>query len=308
MRICVIGDAMLDIYIYGKVFRVNPEYPSLILTLNDFLEKKAKFEIGGAGNVFENIVNLGLEACFISRIGKDVFGKKLKNMLSEVSKSVHLFEEKNLPTICKMRFVDESSNAILLRVDIEKTEEFGRINEIKNFLEDIDIFVISDYNKGMITEELVNLMKSSNAKIVVDAKPKNKEFYRDVFLIKVNESEAREYAEKDLKNDVKLCKHLTNQYNANFVITKKDGFIFGKKGKNVEVLKFEYKTKAIAKSVAGAGDVFLSGIVYGLANNYSLYEACKIGYFLAKSSVTKEGTCKISREDARKIATQLQHK
>ena len=121
----------------------------------------------------------------------------------------------------------------------------------------------------------------------------------------MNESEAREYAEKDLKNEVRLCEHLVKRYNANFVITKKNGFILGKKGKNIEVLRFKDETKAIVRSVAGAGDVFLAGIVYGLVKNYSLYDACKIGYFLAKRSITKEGTCKVSREDIEEIRDRI---
>lgn len=88
---------MLDIYVYGDVNRVNPEFPSLILSVDDL--DNAKYHLGGAGNVYENIASLGIDSILVSRAGNDIFGDKLRNLLSKGRlENVIIFED-SIPTI-----------------------------------------------------------------------------------------------------------------------------------------------------------------------------------------------------------------
>lgn len=300
-KACVIGDVMLDAYVYGRVNRVNPEFPSLILSV-DSLENNVKYHLGGAGNVYENIVSLGVDALLVSRVGRDIFADKLRKLLVKKGLEDTIIFEDLVPTITKIRLIESERNVILLRVDIEKIREFSRIDDVLSIIANCELVVISDYNKGMITKQLIDELKKSGKKIIVDAKPKNKEFYHEVFAIKVNLKEAYEYAGGKIGDEKALCEYLMEKYNSNFIITKAEGFILGDLHQN-EVYVHKTGGSSTVKSVIGAGDVFLSGFVYGIYKNYNLFDACLSGYELAKLSVQRSETCKVNKKDVELILT-----
>lgn len=195
IRMLIIGDVMLDEFIYGKVERISPEAPVPVIRL-----KNEKLMLGGAGNVALNAASLNVNTSFIGLIGKDKAGEILENLFAKTTVSPHLFKLKDYPTIVKTRYI--AGNAQLLRAD--KEERFpdvsgiiGRLEKIfVKFLKKADIILLSDYNKGTLTPEVCQMViknaNSENIKVIVDPKGNNYAKYDGAFLIKPNLKEFSE--------------------------------------------------------------------------------------------------------------------
>ena len=114
----IIGDIMLDRYVIGDVNRISPEAPVPV-----FLSQSSKHVLGGAGNVYNNLISLGVNATLISIIGEDSFGKQIQKILKKKSKDFYLFKEKNKHTTVKTRYSVKGQQ--LIRVDEEKKEKLS---------------------------------------------------------------------------------------------------------------------------------------------------------------------------------------
>ena len=117
-RALIIGDIMLDRYVIGDVNRISPEAPVPV-----FLSQSSKHVLGGAGNVYNNLISLGVNATLISIIGEDNFGKQIQKILKKKSTNFYLFKEKNKPTTVKTRYSVKGQQ--LIRVDEEKKEKLS---------------------------------------------------------------------------------------------------------------------------------------------------------------------------------------
>jgi D-glycero-beta-D-manno-heptose-7-phosphate kinase len=182
VNILVIGDIMLDTYIVGKVERISPEAPVPIV------KSKHKYStLGGSGNVVRNIRELGVNVACVGRIGNDESGSIIRHTLLDSGVDTRLIITDN-PTTHKTRIIADRS-VQLLRIDDEEliTIDFNRMD----LTGDYDIIIISDYDKGMITSELLEEIKKLNTKIIIDPKPKNgiTKWYNDVFMITPNKKE-----------------------------------------------------------------------------------------------------------------------
>ncbi len=221
-KILIIGDVMLDKFDYGDVRRLNPESPNPLINIT-----KEDFRLGGSANVAANIVGLGETCDLIGMTGRDLHRDIFIKLCKQ--KNVQFFEIlSNFPTITKQRFIENTYKQQLLRVDYEEKmtptpddEKFiFKIIENGNY----EIVVISDYNKGIITENLIKELKKKNVKILVDSKPKNIEFFKDVYLVKPNFKEFCEMIGKNIENtDVEIEKHgreFAKNMNTNLVITR----------------------------------------------------------------------------------------
>ena len=150
IRVLVIGDIMLDRFMYGKVERISPEAPVPVFKFHH--EKKM---LGGAGNVAANLTSLGVHCDFIGIIGKDEAGRSLSGLLSAVNVHSHLLRLADYPTIVKTRLIAGANH--LTRVDQEEilpviTDLLPRYKRIlTHAVKKADIVLISDYNKGLLT-------------------------------------------------------------------------------------------------------------------------------------------------------------
>ena len=145
---------MLDRYVFGKINRISPEAPVPI-----FLAKSSKEVLGGSGNVLSNLVALGTKPAYLSIIGKDVPGKKIKKLLKNLGlKDYTLIIDKSRKTTVKTRYISNSQQ--IIRVDEETSESVLKkienefIKKIDNLLKNKDVIVISDYNKGVINKRI----------------------------------------------------------------------------------------------------------------------------------------------------------
>lgn len=297
-RICVIGDIMLDRYLYGRANRISPEAPIPVV----LLEKKA-ISLGAAAYVALNLVNLRSNCLLIGRIGKDENGKIIKRLLKENNIENYLLEVDNYKTITKTRII--SNHQQMLRIDEEEIIPLKNIDEenIINFLEknidDFDCIIISDYAKGVCTQNLcqniIKLSKNHNKKVIIDPKKNNWEKYKGAYLINPNLKELSEFVGIDLKNDdeeiEKICKKIYPQINIeNICVKRSDKGISLYDGKSCHHIMAE---PIDVYDVTGAGDTVIATIGFCLSLGLNLEKSVYYANKAASIVVQKAGTVPI---------------
>lgn len=207
LNVLIIGDVMVDSYLWGKVNRISPEAPVPIVAVN-----KKERRLGGAANVALNIQALGANPILCSVIGVDYEGMAFLDLLRQQKLSQKgILKSRDRITTVKTRVI--GNNAQLVRVD-EETEEDITNDETQNLLtlisyiinhDKIDVIIFEDYNKGLITPKLiqkvVELAKSKGIPTCVDPKKKNFNAYKGVTLFKPNLKELREGLKLDIDGD-----------------------------------------------------------------------------------------------------------
>ncbi|AEH06037.1 bifunctional heptose 7-phosphate kinase/heptose 1-phosphate adenyltransferase [Methanothermococcus okinawensis] len=297
--ICVLGDVMLDKYTYGKVERINPEAPVPVLNV-----VKERYTLGGAGNVANNISSLNEEVVLLGICNENGnFGRQMVELCRKKDIKYYFISD-GRPTIVKHRFVALGYNQQLLRVDYEEKHPLNG-NYSKMFVDKIvelnpDILIISDYAKGVITEDLMETIKKQfKGRILIDPKPDNIHLYKNVYLIKPNLKEASGIVGRDIKNtneDVeKAGLDIVGKYNANVVITRSE------KGSTLITLDGEiYHIPTEAKEihdVSGAGDTYIATLGYALSKKYDLVDAVNLANKASSIVVGKVGTATVSLEE-----------
>lgn len=268
-KIMIVGDVMLDIYMKGKVERISPEAPVPIVSVTETFSR-----LGGAANVAQNIKALGAEPILCSIIGNDEKSNDLLKLMHEQNmNSSGIVKSNERITTRKVRII--SNNAQMLRVDTEdtfdltKTEHNLLMNEIKNIInnENIDGIILQDYNKGVLTEDIIKdviaLANEKNIPVGVDPKKKNFLAYKNVTFFKPNLKELRDgigipSKEESIDDIIKAVDSLQEKLNCRYLMTT-----LSERG----VLIKDYETNVChhipahlrkIADVSGAGDTVLS--------------------------------------------------
>lgn len=306
-KIIVLGDIMLDKYIWGDVLRISPEAPVQVVKV-----LKETFAPGGAANVANNIAALGSEVFMVGIVGDE--NPAEKNILLDELKRRNIdtsgvFTDAGRPTTLKVRVLGKSQQ--LLRVDYEKDSAFhASISEkILKFIESrisgVDAIVVSDYAKGVVNPSLISrliTLANSNKKIfIVDPKPKHRDLYRNVTLITPNHNEAVMMAglSAEDENDLQqIGSNLVKSLGSNILLTK------GEKGmalfeKNGEITDIPTKAREVY-DVVGAGDTVVAAAALALSAGATLKEAAVISNIAAGIKVGKVGTSTVSIGEIRK--------
>ena len=192
-KVLVLGDVMVDAYFYGSVSRISPEAPVPIVNL-----KNKEQRLGGAANVALNLKSLGAEPLICSIKGNDRDGQVLTDLCKKEGLITDgLINDYNRGTTVKTRIIGNSHQ--LLRIDEESTEDIDKSLEdlvyqaVNSFIDQVDVLIFQDYNKGLLTASLIArviaLCKSKNVPMVVDPKFKNFFEYQGVTLFKPNKKE-----------------------------------------------------------------------------------------------------------------------
>lgn len=196
LKVMIIGDVMIDAYIWGGVDRISPEAPVPVVRIN-----RRDFRLGGAANVALNIQSLGATPYLFTVVGDDEPGGRLRERLQEweIPES-GLHTSSTRPTTIKTRIlsghqhvvrVDEETDALL-----DEVEEKSLLTRISEHLPQMDVVIFEDYDKGVITPYLIDrtveLARQHNIPVVVDPKKRNFLNYRGVTLFKPNLKELRE--------------------------------------------------------------------------------------------------------------------
>ncbi len=301
--VLVIGDLILDKYIFGEVNRISPEAPVPIMKV-----EKELFVPGGASNVANNLVMLSGKVKVIGIMGsdyaKDVFIRILRE--NNIDTGSIIIEETR-PTIIKVRIMSKKQH--LIRADYEETTaietavEEEIIKKTGMLMRDVDAVVISDYAKGVITKKVaqyvIRLANEKKIPIIVDPKPKHKEYYHGATIIKPNYKEACEMAARPATNDDMCIDEIGNilkhEMDSNIIITRSEkGITIFEKGKSAKTIA----SKAVEVSdVTGAGDSVIAGMALALCAGASIEQAAEIGNYAAGIAVKKLGTAAISTQE-----------
>lgn len=206
LKVLIIGDVMLDSYLWGKVERISPESPVPIVSVN-----KKEVRLGGAANVAMNVAALGATPILCSVIGNDDSAEKLCRLMEQCNMSTKgLLKSGDRKTTLKTRIISGSHHH--LRVDEEVSSDITGIESkllieiISNLItsEHAHAIIFEDYDKGVITpqliEQVVALAHHYSIPVIVDPKKKNFNYYKEVSLFKPNLKELREGMKSDVEN------------------------------------------------------------------------------------------------------------
>ena len=295
-KIFCLGDLMLDRYIIGTTSRISPEGPIPVLDV-----KKEVKMLGGVGNVVRNLSTLATETHLVSLLGNDTTSKEVEKKLDKIGVDKNIVKDSNRPTITKSRFI--ANNQQILRVDKEKILPLSKSTEKKIYerskkeILKADAVIISDYNKGLITKnilkKIISFSKSHKKPVILDPKSSNFEKYKGVTIITPNIKELEKVMKKKLINDneiIDASRKLISKYNFNHLLVTMGqlGMILISK-KNKDVVKLDAEAKEVF-DVSGAGDTVVSFIAAGLACSLKIEEVVKIANIAAGIVVNKTGT------------------
>jgi D-beta-D-heptose 7-phosphate kinase/D-beta-D-heptose 1-phosphate adenosyltransferase len=302
-RLIVLGDLMLDEFIWGEVRRISPEAPVPVVEV-----KRESWHLGGAGNVVSNLLGLGAQALPVGIVGDDDAGQLLRWKFAEVgAKDGGLVVAASRPTTRKTRIVAHSQQ--MVRADREDRSVISTDIEERilaafhSALEHADAVVVSDYDKGLLTPRLLETVVLSahrQGKIVcLDPKIKNFLSYRQVDVITPNQAEAERASGIEIVDDDSLLKaaHRIRQMLdcVNVLITR------GEHG--MSLLDAQDKLANIPTvarevyDVTGAGDTVIAALALAMAAGASVHEAALIANHAAGVVVGKVGTATVSQAE-----------
>jgi len=301
-KLLVIGDVILDKFIWGDVSRISPEAPVPVVEV-----EKENFASGGAGNVASNIKSLGSDVFLIGRIGNDLNGEVLKNLTRKAGVET-FFIERDIPTITKTRVIGRSQQ--IVRIDREDRrkltpEEMKKIKKkIDKIIDGVDGIIVSDYGKGIITMELISylikLKKEKGIILCVDPKVEHFMYYKNVTCITPNKKEAAEGMKENIpsseKELLKLGRKIKRNLNCeNLIITLgKDGIILFNKENRI------FHIPSVAKDVydvTGAGDTVVASFTLSYSETKDEIISSIIANFAAGIVVGKLGTATVNSEE-----------
>lgn len=292
-KVLVIGDLILDRYLYGKCDRISPEAPVPIVNL-----QSQKLLLGGASNVANNLQALGVDVLLCGLIGEDDYGKNLQDLLESKNINNVLISVKNRKTTVKTRIVSNSHQ--LLRLDNETNSNINEntedlvIKKIITLIPKCSIVLISDYNKGFLTNrvlsEIITFSKNNKVSVIVDPKTPPFSKYSGADIIKPNKIEAfRETGLNiiDFESFQLASKKIQENTGIPVVI-----ITLSEDGVGVAENQAYFLFPTIAKEihdVTGAGDTFVAALTFGLLMNESLQFSCQLANYASSIVISKQG-------------------
>ena len=300
-NILVIGDLMIDHYLWGSCDRISPEAPVQIVDV-----KKESLVLGGAGNVINNLRAMNSNVDVISVIGKDDVANELKTLLNQIEVSSEmLIVENSRKTSKKSRLI--ASQQQVLRYDMESVEDISQNSE-KEIIEKLSInikkydsIILSDYGKGVLTTNLtktiIKIANENKIKVLVDPKGKDYSKYRGAYTLTPNKKEAIEATNIEIKDNSSLelaIKQIKQSCDLEVAL-----ITLGENG----IALFDYDLKiqpTVAKEVydvTGAGDTVIGSIAFALANNLNIQEAVNFANLAAGVVVSKLGSATVTLDE-----------
>jgi|JTFO01.1.fsa_nt_gb rfaE bifunctional protein kinase chain/domain len=297
--VLIVGDCMLDHYQWGRVDRISPEAPVPVVQV-----EQETWKLGGAGNVARNIRALGGDPYLVSIVGDDPAGKKITEML-EHNHIRHNLVTSRRPTTIKTRII--AGNQQMLRVDQEKKgkmspmthERFGSV--LAALKSDYDVAVISDYGKGVISTDVLDVLRTSPKpdKVLVDPKIENYPLYGDHYLMTPNAREAGESAHGPMKTIPEIRRvgeKIVQEKRLEHLLITLGGrgmVLFGDQDAPLHI-------PTVAQDVydvTGAGDTVIAVLALCLSGGLNLLTSCVIANCAAGFVVGQVGTAAVRRKD-----------
>ena len=293
-KILVIGDLMIDHYLWGNCSRISPEAPVQVVDI-----KKETTVLGGAGNVVNNLRALGANVTVMSVIGNDEVASELSMMLDNLGCERFLILDDKRKTTKKSRII--ASHQQVVRYDRESKNEIDMESEkslnIKVFetIHEYDLVILSDYGKGVLTETLVNRIifaaNGANIKVLIDPKGDDYRKYKGAYLLTPNKAEATLATGIDIIDDSSLMAALKKlrdvaDLSIPMITLSEDGIAILV---NEKIIKKPTVAREVY-DVTGAGDTVIASLGYSLAKNDNIEKSVEFANLAAGVVVGKLGS------------------
>jgi len=293
-KLLVIGDLMIDHYLWGSCERISPEAPVQVVNV-----KSESAVLGGAGNVINNLKALGAKVDVISVVGGCEISDELKILLKNINVSTqHLITQKDRITSKKSRIIAAQQQVV--RYDRESSDEISAesqksiLDTFTNIIANYNGVLLSDYGKGVLTSDLtqslISIANKNNKKVLVDPKGLDYSKYKGAYLLTPNKKEASEATQVNIKDDASLTQAISQlktqcDLTVSLITLSEQG---------VAIYDDKLRTHpTVAREVfdvTGAGDTVLASLGFALACNYQIDDAVKFSNLAAGVVVGKIGS------------------
>ncbi|MGC2775111.1 MAG: D-glycero-beta-D-manno-heptose-7-phosphate kinase [Bradyrhizobium sp.] len=304
--LCV-GDLMLDEFVYGEVSRISPEAPAPVIAV-----QRSETNIGGAGNVARNIAALGARCIFVGLVGDDAAGHQLEAELArEAGIESVLVRDPSRPTTRKVRFVSEHFSTHMLRADWERAApaaadiEQQLIERILPLLDRVDIVLLSDYAKGVLTtrviRNVIDAARKAGKRVIVDPKSANFAIYRGATLLTPNRKEFSEATRSRAETEQEIASAAQDAIDladceAILVTQSERGMtLVPRQGDPIHVPAYPVKVS----DVSGAGDTVVAVLAATLAAGAAWEDSLRMASAAAAVAVSKQGTASVTSAELR---------
>ena len=293
-RLLVVGDLMIDHYLWGSCERISPEAPVQVVNVNS-----ESSVLGGAGNVINNLRALGAKVDVISVVGGCEISNELKALLKNISVSTqHLITQKDRITSKKSRIIAAQQQVV--RYDRESSDEISAesqkqiLDSFTSIIANYDGVLLSDYGKGVLTSSLthslITVANKAGKKVMVDPKGLDYSKYKGAYLLTPNKKEASEATQVSINDEASLTQAITQlkvecDLTVSLITLSEQG---------VAIYDDELRTHpTVAREVydvTGAGDTVLASLGFALACDYQIDDAVKFSNLAAGVVVGKIGS------------------
>lgn len=297
IKIIVVGDIMLDRYVWGKVRRISPEAPVPVVKM-----QRTSETLGGAGNVANNLSALGCRVTVIGICGKDDKAVALKQLLSEKNIRHRLIEDTTQPTITKTRIMADKQQMMRLDEEIVQVPSNLIFQQVKDRLakamKGCDGVILSDYGKGLLNspdmaQELIRMVRGHQLPVIVDPKGGQWGRYQNATGITPNRSELEVAAGVSLEKDEELlidqAKKIRRQFGLEWLLVTRGAQGMCLVGPKDDVTTIPARALEVY-DVSGAGDTVVATLAAALADGVSFVEAGRVANTAAGIVVGKLGT------------------
>ena len=293
-KILVLGDLMIDHYLWGSCNRISPEAPVQVVNVDS-----ESTTLGGAGNVISNLNALGAEVDIMSVIGKCEASEELKSLLVDIKVDTkYLITQKDRIASKKSRIIATQQQVV--RYDRENTDEINDLSQkliLKNFksiVKNYDVILLSDYGKGLLTstltQQLISIANKNNKRVLVDPKGLDYSKYEGAYLLTPNKKEAGEAIHSDIKDGKSLLDAI-NRLKEKYKLTVS---LITLSDQGVAIFDNSLRIHPTAArevfDVTGAGDTILASLGFALSCNKDIDEAVKFANLAAGVVIGKIGS------------------
>ncbi|HEX3185232.1 MAG TPA: D-glycero-beta-D-manno-heptose-7-phosphate kinase [Pyrinomonadaceae bacterium] len=300
-NVVVLGDVMLDEFVWGDVTRISPEAPVPVVEV-----RRESIHLGGAANVLANLIALGARSNVVGVVGNDDAGRRLRNGLHELGAADDLIVDETRPSTIKTRIIAHSQ--LVVRADRESRApvnpqiEDQIVGRLKDALGKADAFVVSDYDKGVVTPRILGEILPfayERVPVLIDPKLRNFNHYRPATLVTPNHHEALRMSNSEDHSD-------DGSHHAAAVIRQKlgcDAVLITRGDRGMMLLERDGEpvfVKTAAREVydvTGAGDTVIAALATALAAGTSMLEAATLANHAAGIVVGKVGTATVTADE-----------
>ncbi len=307
--VLVVGDLMIDHYLWGSCERISPEAPVQVVDI-----QKETTVLGGAGNVVNNLVSLGANVHVASVIGDDENGKELLRMLENIDVDTsNIITQKGRKTSKKSRVI--ASNQQIIRYDKESKEDVelsssvSLARAIEKDIAKYDAITLSDYGKGVLTERftqnIIEIANKNGTKVFVDPKGSDYSKYKGAYTLTPNKKEASLATGIEIENEESLKEALVKlkrecALDLSLITLSEDGIaIFDE-----QLRRFPTVAKEVY-DVTGAGDTVIASLAFAISSGKSIDEACVFANLAAGVVVGKIGSATVTLDEIEEYESAL---